>query len=108
MRKYYLATTVLLMFAAPAAAKDGSWYAGLDAGVLFPKSPSGGDLFAGFTSTNATVPPGGILPGGIPAGPASASCNSPFDSKTNTGIDVDVVRGYDFGWFRLEGGLGYR
>src|SRR3954469_11329628 len=76
MRNYYLATTALLMFAAPAAAKDGSWYAGLDAGVLFPKSPSGGDLFADYTTTNATVPPGGILPGGIPAGPASMTFNS--------------------------------
>jgi OOP family OmpA-OmpF porin len=108
MHKYYLATTALLLFAAPAAAKDGSWYAGLDAGVLFPKSPSGGNLFADYTTTNATVPSGGILPGGIPAGPASATFNSPFDFKTNTGLDVDVVGGYDFGWFRVEGELGYK
>src|SRR6185503_1308876 len=32
MRKYLFATTALLMFATPAAAKDDSWYAGFDLG----------------------------------------------------------------------------
>src|SRR3954451_15442401 len=109
MRKCLLATTALLMFATPAVAKDGSWYAGLDAGVLFPKSPSGGNVFVDYTTTNATVPPGGILPPiGIPAGPADATFDSPFNFNTNTGLDVDFVAGYDFGWFRVEGELGYK
>src|SRR4051812_23837493 len=108
MRKYLLATSAVLMFATPAAAKDNSWYAGLDAGILFPKSPDNIGVLADYTTTNATVPPGGVLPIGIPAGPADAAFADPFHFSTNTGIDVDLIAGYDFGWFRIEGEVGYK
>ena len=39
MRRYLFATTALLMFATPAAAKDGSWYGGFELGITFPKDP---------------------------------------------------------------------
>ena len=29
-------------------------------------------------------------------------------SITSTGFDVDVIGGYDFGMFRVEGELGYK
>ena len=29
-------------------------------------------------------------------------------AKLKTGYDVDVIGGYDFGMFRLEGELGYK
>jgi opacity protein-like surface antigen len=96
------------MFATPAAAKDGSWYAGIAAGVLFPKSPSGGHIFADYSTTNATVPAGGVLPTGIPSGPADATFDNPFNFDTNTGFDADLIAGYDFGMFRVEGELGYK
>ena len=38
MRKYLLAATAALVFATPAAARDGSPYVGIEGGILFPKS----------------------------------------------------------------------
>src|SRR5690349_8960138 len=105
MRKYLLATSALLMFAAPAAAKDGSFYAGLEAGITFPKDPNG-SAFVDYTTTNDTVPPGGTLPPGFvfPPGPADISqFSGPFDFNVKTGWDADFIAGYDFGMFRLEG-----
>ena len=69
MRKYLLATTATLLFATPAAASDGSWYAGLEAGALFPKDQDA-DVLVDYTTTNASVPPGGLLPLNIPPGPS--------------------------------------
>ena len=108
MRIYFGAALAALAISSPAAAKDGSWYAGIDAGVLFPKSPHGGNVFVDYTTTNATVPPGGVLPAiAIPA-PADTTFTDPFDFHTNTGFDADLVGGYDFGWFRVEGELAYK
>src|SRR3954467_5087025 len=108
MRIYIGVALAALAISSPAVAKDGSWYAGIDAGVLFPKSPKNGTIGVVYTTTNATVPPGGVLPPLIPAGPASTTFTDPFDFSTNTGMDVDVNAGYDFGWFRVEGELGYK
>ena len=77
MRKYLLATVACLTIASPAVAKDGSGYVGFELGALFPHDPSG-KAFVDFTTTNATVPPGGTLPAGIPAGPADFTFNNTF------------------------------
>src|SRR5512142_1575253 len=107
MRKYLLATVACLTIASPAVAKDGSGYVGFELGALFPHDPSG-KAFVDFTTTNATVPPGGTLPAGIPAGPADFTVSNPFNFNTKTGWDGDIIGGYDFGMFRLEGELGYK
>ena len=108
MRKYLLASTALLMVATPAVAKDNSWYVGFDIGALFPKSPSGGNVQADFTTVNAAVPSTGVLPPITIPSPASTTFTDPFNFKTNVGIDTDLVVGYDFGMFRAEGEVAYK
>src|SRR5215207_1595023 len=91
MRNYLLATTALLMISAPAVAKDQSGYVGGDIGIVWPNSQ---DLHATANFTTLTVP---------------AVEESDFGSlKYKSGIDVDLIGGYDFGMFRLEGELGYK
>src|SRR4051812_9010361 len=108
MRIYFGAALAALAISSAAVAKDDSWYVGLDAGVLFPKSPRGGNVFADYTAVNATVPPGGVLPAiAIPA-PLDTTFTDPFNFKTKTGFDADLVAGYDFGMFRVEAELGYK
>src|SRR3954452_13681402 len=108
MRKYLLASAALLMFTTPAVAKDGSWYAGIEGGALFPKDPNGGTIVATYTTVNAPVAPATTLPPNIPAGPASTTFTDPFNFDTNIGLDVDLIAGFDFGMFRVEGELGYK
>jgi len=91
MRKYLLATTALLMIGTPAVAKDHSGYIGGDIGAVWPNSQ---DITASTTFTNTAVP---IID------------RTGFGSlKYKTGIDADLIGGYDFGMFRLEGELGYK
>src|SRR5215210_8371244 len=107
MRNYLLAAVALAAVSTPAVARDNSGYVGIEAGILMPKD-NDGDVFADFTTTNATVPPGGTLPAGIPAGPADTTFNNMFGIDYKHGYDIDVIAGYDFGMFRLEGELGYK
>jgi len=72
-----LASSVLT---APAHARDGSVYVGLEGGVHVSKGP---DLDVNGTSDAVHL-------------------------KTNTGWDADAVFGYDFGRFRLEAEAGYK
>ena len=67
------------VIATPALARDGSWYAGLEAGVLLPE-----DTEFRFQ------------------GPESATT----DQKM--GWDADLIAGYDFGNFRLEAEGAYK
>src|SRR4051812_30065665 len=101
MRKYLLAAASVATIAlgSPAEARDGSGYFGVDLGVLFPKDTDA-DVFADFTTTNATVPPGGVLPAGIPAGPSDTTFNNMFGIDYKRGYDIDLNAGYDFGMFR--------
>src|ERR1700748_455932 len=91
MRKYLLAATAALTVATPAIAKDGSGYVGADIGAVWPKSH---DLEGGIDFANPAAP------------------DIPFHNigslKYKAGIDVDLIGGYDFGMFRLEGELGYK
>src|SRR4051794_29045563 len=91
MRRLLLATAAMLVVATPAAAKDNSPYVGIDAGAIFPKKQSiqGNIDFTDPTVTDFTTANIGNV-------------------KYKTGYDVDLVGGYDFGMFRLEGELGYK
>ena len=101
MRKFLLATSALLVISSPAIAKDGSPYVGLDAGVLFPKDPSGGKLLVDYSATQVPLTPLAPIP-------ADTSFSNIFNFSAKTGYDIDLVGGYDFGMFRLEGELGYK
>ena len=104
MRPHLLATTaVLLLTTAPAAARDQSWYVGVDLGAFIPHDPNGGVMIVDYTTTNN---PSGIA--GTPAGPADTTFSNPFNFNAKTGWDGDIVAGYDFGMFRVEGELGYK
>ena len=108
MRKYLLATAAAAaVIATPAAARDGSLYLGIEGGVMFPRD-NDSDLDVNFTTTNDTVPGGGVLPPGIPAGPADTTFGDAFGIDYKTGYDLDAILGYDFGFFRVEGELGYK
>jgi opacity protein-like surface antigen len=102
MRKYLLAASaVAAVVSAPAMARDGSIYAGIEGGVLFPKD-NDADVFADFTTTQV---PGTPL---AAAGPADTDFEDAFGIDYKRGIDVDAIIGYDFGMFRLEGEIGYK
>ena len=91
MRKYLLAAVAAAAIATPAIAKDNSGYVGVDGGVLFPKSQ---DINASVDFTNPLVTD--IADGDVGR------------IKFKKGYDVDLIGGYDFGMFRLEGELGYK
>src|SRR6476659_2380556 len=106
MRKYLLAATAAtaaLVIATPAAAKDHSGYVGGDIGAVWPKSQglNGVANFSGPVICNA-VPPLTC------AVPAAISGSDVASLKYKTGIDADLIGGYDFGMSRLEGELGYK
>jgi len=100
MRKYLLAGSALLMMATPAVAKDGAGYVGLDLGVNWPNDQ---DIFgsAVFTCTP-------VLPATTCTPPAGITRAHVGDLSRGGGWDGDIIGGYDFGMFRLEGELGYK
>ena len=74
-----LASTAL---ATPAVALDKSWYAGVEGGAMLVEDTH---LNYDVTTTNGTTRyDDAIL----------------FNHKT--GVDLDLVGGYDFGWLRLD------
>ncbi|HWI88178.1 MAG TPA: hypothetical protein VNS11_02910 [Sphingomicrobium sp.] len=95
MRKLLFAAAATVAIAAPAAARDGTPYVGIDAGVMLPHSET---LFG---SINFIAPA---------TGTAAPNFNrtSIGSFRYKMGWDVDAVGGYDFGMFRLEGELGYK
>ena len=60
------------------------------------------DVLVDYTTTQS------ILTTPLVAGPADANFNDAFRADYKRGIDADVILGYDFGMFRLEGELGYK
>ena len=91
MLKYLLTASALLAVAAPAAAADNSFYVGGDIGAVWPNSHNlEGSI--DFTDSRLTDIP----------------FRSIGDLHYKTGIDGDLLAGYDFGMFRLEGELGYK
>jgi opacity protein-like surface antigen len=91
MRTLLLATAASLAFATPALARDNSIYFGIEGGVLFPNDT---DIDASVDFDDPLVLD--IVDQEIAS----------IDYKT--GYDIDVILGYDFGMFRLEGELGYK
>jgi len=91
MRKYLLAAATAAIISTPAMARDGSGYVGLEGGALFPKSQH---VNATVDFTNPAV--------------TDIASTRVATVKHKTGYDVDLIGGYDFGMFRLEGELGYK
>ena len=91
MYKYLLLAAAGIAVAAPAAARDGSGYIGLEGGVLFPKKQSVSGAID-FTNTGVT----------------DFARTTVASERYKTGYDLDLIGGYDFGMFRLEGELGYK
>src|ERR1044071_6374611 len=91
MRYLLLAAAATIAVATRAAARDGSGYVGVDAGVMFPRNHT---VFGAIDFTD------------------TARTDFPSDDfaeiRYKTGYDVDVNGGYDFGMFRLEGELAYK
>jgi len=85
MRKYLLAAASAAALAAtPAMARDHSPYVGVEAGAVIDADA---DFDIDYDSVNF---------------------DNAFDVDFKMGFDGDVVAGYDFGMFRLEGELGYK
>ena len=87
MKKYLLLAFAAAVVSTPAAARDGSGYVGVEAGVFMPR--------------DSDVDRRGAVTGGI-----WGDWLSTVDH--NLGFDVDLIAGYDFGMFRLEGELAYK
>ena len=94
MKKYLLAAVAALSVSSPALARDGAPYVGIEGGFLLPRDLDG-DAMVDFTTGPA-----------VPAGPADF--DGDFDADLRRGWDVDVIAGYDFGGFRVEGELGWK
>jgi opacity protein-like surface antigen len=93
MRKILLATAAVAAIAAtPAVAKDNSPYVGIEGGVLFPQSQN---IRGSVIYTDPTNFP-------------NVATTDVAKIKYKQGYDVDLIGGYDFGMFRLEGELGYK
>ena len=90
-----MAAAAAAAISTPAVARDHSGYVGLEGGVTFPKSNLHIDAtdssYFGYYLYNYT-----------------GSYTATFKTHYKTGIDADVIGGYDFGMFRLEGELGYK
>jgi opacity protein-like surface antigen len=86
MRKLVLALALAsTSFAAPALARDGTFYAGLEGGVMLVED-------SGFDYTDGVV----------------GTINNAYTLDHKPGWDIDAIAGYDFGMIRVEGELGYK
>jgi opacity protein-like surface antigen len=81
MKRYLFAAAAAAAIASPAAARDGSGYAGIEAGLFIPQK----------SDVDRIGPP---VTSGIWA--------DWLNIKHDLGYDADLVAGYDFGMFRLE------
>ena len=91
MKKLLLATAAAFAIATPAAAQDSGPYLGIEGGVMFPRD----------TEVDASVD---FVD---PLNP-DVVFEDVFDLDYKTGYDIDVIGGYDFGGFRVEGELGFK
>jgi opacity protein-like surface antigen len=101
------AAVVAAVFMSSAAqARDGRFYAGVEAGGMFVKDirATASDPFT-FTLPPIPLPP---LSTAAVTTAALSSDGDYFDADLKTGFDGDVVLGYDFGKVRAELEIGYR
>jgi hypothetical protein len=105
MRKYLLAAVAVAAVSSPAMARDGQPYVGIEGGILFPRE-SDADVFVDYTSVQIPAVAGPGLP--ITAPPGDFELGNALGIDPNTGWDIDLIAGYDFGAFRLEGELGFK
>ena len=88
MKYFLLAAVAATAVASPGMARDGAPYVGIEGGLLIPRDHDpGSDVDRQF--------PGGDWVDFLGV-------------KHDLGFDVDLIGGYDFGMFRLEGELGYK
>src|SRR5437867_6331405 len=86
MRKLAIAVALAsTAMATPAVARDHSFYAGLEGGVMWLE-----DVDFDYSDSNGL----NLTPG--------------FTVRHKLGWDVDAIAGYDFGMVRLEGEVGYK
>lgn len=98
MRKYLLpAALAASALSAPAVAADRSLYVGVDGGLWMVE-----DIKADTDGGFGFIPLGGI--GAQLAVPDGDDIAADLD----TGVDLDVVAGYDWGWVRTEAELSYK
>jgi len=84
MRKLIIALAVTTAFTAPASARDGSPYVGVEGGLLVVT-----DTNFGYSDDDITV-------------------KDAYRVGHKLGLDVGGIAGYDFGMFRVEGEVAYK
>lgn len=103
MRHSILLAAALSAVASPAMAQDGAPYVGVEGGVAFPRSTN----YNVSAMRVQTVPTGnGLL--GQTVTTTNTLYRNGFNADYKTGLDVDAIAGYDFGFIRIEGELGYK
>ncbi len=101
--RYAILLATVLSVASPAMAQDGGPYVGVEGGVAFPRST---DYDVSATRVQ-TVPTGnGLL--GQTVTTTNTLYRNGFNADYKTALDVDAIAGYDFGFLRIEGELGYK
>lgn len=103
MHKIVIAAAAFVAFASPANAGDSGAYWGVEGGILIPR-----DTHYRVESVRVqTVPTGsGLL--GQTVTTTNATFGSGFVADYRSGADLDLIGGYDFGLFRIEGELGFK
>ena len=91
LRKMILAAATAAAIATPAQARDGQGYVGIEGGVLFARDQ---DMDITLDGTDEGI--------------ADGDYDDAVGIDYKTGIDLDLIAGYDFGMFRLEGELGWK
>lgn len=104
MRLFYLtAAATLTLLASPALARDGATYVGIEGGILFPRNIN----YLVISTRVQSVPTGGGLLGQTVT-TSNNAYGSGFVSDYRKDVDIDAIAGYDFGFVRVEGELGYK
>src|SRR3954471_21255845 len=92
MRKLAIAVALAsTAMATPAVARDHSFYAGVEGGVLYVE-----DMSLDVTDDDGEIFDAGTV------------VSNAVSVSHHSGFDIDLVAGYDFGLVRLEGELGYK
>ena len=91
MRNFLLAAASIAALSTPAVARDGQPYVGIEGGLMMAKDQN----------VDITLD-------GTDEGFSDGTYENAIGVDYKTGIDLDLIAGYDFGMFRLEGELGWK